>query len=330
MTIAQDTVRPLAVDSRDIETHIGFDVAVAAARDAAASVARGEVVTGRTTLPFEGGWMRVMGAVVPSLDTFGYKEFHLASDDTVRYAVHLFRIRDGRPIGVVDGALVTPLRTAATAALACESFFGPGRSVRLGVIGSGAEARSGVRALHSLLSVKDVRVTSRSQANRDRCAEHITSDTGLSATPAESVAEAVDGADLVYVATNSGGKVVVSGDDLRGVPFVASIGSTLPVQRELHGDVLAGASRVVVDTWDVLEESGDALAAVDLGLDRDRCLLLGQMPDREWAGSQGQVVYKSIGSPEQDVVLARRILDTAHEVGFGREIDPLSMVKQNL
>ena len=331
MSITRETAQPLAVDSFEVEAHVDHELAVRSAREAALAVAAGGVQTGRVTLPFDGGWMRIMGAVVPTLDLFGYKEFHLAGNNTVRYAVHLFRLSDGRPIGVVDGALVTPLRTAATAAVASQWFFGQGHSVRLAVVGSGAEAQSGVRALHAVLSLKDVRVTSRSQTNRDRCADVLSADTGLPVTSVATVRDAVDGADMVYVATNSGGNVVVTRDDLRGVRFVASIGSTLPNQRELHGDVLAGASHVVVDTWDVLEESGDAISAAELGLDRERVMLLGAMGDRSWQDALGQVVYKSIGSPEQDLVLAHGILDTAQGTGdFGRAMEPLSTIKQNL
>jgi ornithine cyclodeaminase/alanine dehydrogenase-like protein (mu-crystallin family) len=331
MSISRETAQPLAVDSFEVDAHVDYELAVGAAREAASAVAAGGVQTGRVTLPFDGGWMRIMGAVVPALDLFGYKEFHLAGDNTVRYAVHLFRLSDGRPLGVVDGALVTPLRTAATAALASQWFFGQGRSVRLAVVGSGAEAQSGVRALNSVLSLKDVRVTSRSKANRDRFADVLRADLGLRVSSVDNLREAVDGADMVYLATNSGGNVVVSREDLRGVPFVASIGSTIPLQRELHGDVLTGAACVVVDTWDVLEESGDAISARELGLDRGRVMLLGAMGEHSWQDTFGQVVYKSIGSPEQDLVLAHRIIDVAqHTGGFGRPMEPLSTIKQNL
>jgi alanine dehydrogenase len=331
VTITREAAQPLAVDSFEVQAHVGHDLALTSAREAALAVVGGGVASGRVTLPFDGGWMRIMGAVVPSLDLFGYKEFHLAAENTVRYAVHLFRLSDGAPLGVVDGALVTPLRTAAAAAVASEWFFGRGRSVRLAVVGSGAEAQSGVRALNAVLALKDVRVTSRSQANRDRCAEILRTDTGLPVGSVATVRDAVDGADMVYVATNSGGAVVTSREELHGVPFVASIGSTLPTQRELHGDVLAGASCVVVDTWEVLEESGDAIAAAELGLARDRVMLMGDMRDRSWQDGVGQVVYKSIGSPEQDLVLAHRIIGAAQTSGdFGRPMEPLSTIKQNL
>jgi ornithine cyclodeaminase/alanine dehydrogenase-like protein (mu-crystallin family) len=331
MTLTREGAQPMAVDSFEIQAHVGQDLALTSAREAAVAVAGGDVACGRVTLPFDGGWMRLMGAVVPSLDLFGYKEFHLSAENTVRYAVHLFRLSDGAPLGVVDGALVTPLRTAATAAVASEWFFGRGRSVRLAVVGSGAEAQSGVRALNSVLALKDVRVTSRTKANRDTCADVLRAGTGLPISSVANIRDAVEGADMVYLATNSGGAVVASSQDLRGVPFVASIGSTLPAQRELHGDVLAGAGCVVVDTWDVLEESGDALAATQLGLTRDRVMLLGGMRDRSWHDAVGQVVYKSIGSPEQDLVLAHRIIDAAQATGdFGRPMEPLSTIKQNL
>lgn len=330
MTILRDQARPLRVSSFDIARHVGQNLAIEAARRAALARAAGSVECTRMSIPFDGGWTRIMAGVVPSLDLFGYKEFHLSSGNIVRYAVHLFALSDGHPLGVVDGALVTPLRTAASAGVASEWFFGKNTEVRLSVIGSGAEALAGVRALNAVLALSEVRVTSRNAANREKFAMTITEELGLPVNAVESVCKAVAGVDMVYVATNSGGHVVVELEDLHTVPFVASIGSTLPVQRELGADVLAAAQHLVVDTWDVLEESGDAIAAAERGLDRDRVRLLGQMPDRAWDPNEGLTVYKSIGSPEQDLVLAHLILESAAQNGFGEGFEPMSAIKQNL
>ena len=330
MTILRDQTRPLRVDSESIAKHVTQELAIEAARRAALARATGSVESTRMSVPFEGGWMRIMAAVLPSLNLFGYKEFHLATGNNVRYAVHLFALSDGRPLGVVDGALVTPLRTAASAAVAAEYFFGNGAEVRLGVIGSSAEALAGVRALNSVLKLKDVRVTSRSPENRERFAKTINEELGLDIRPENSIAETLKGVDMVYVATNSNGKVVVELKDLRDIPFVASIGSTTPAQRELDDDVLAGAAHVIVDTCDVLEESGDAIASAKHGLAREKVRLLGQMPQQEWNLKDGLTVYKSIGSPEQDLVLAHMILEAAAANGFGEHYPPISAIKQNL
>jgi alanine dehydrogenase len=330
MTILRDDARPLVVDSFAIAEHVGQGLALEAARRAATAHVEGSVSSCRMTLPYEGGWMRMMAATLPSLGLVGYKEFHIADGDLVRYAVHLFSSRDGRPLGVVDAALVTTLRTAASAAIAAEWFFGTDAEVRLTVIGSGAVALAGLRALNEVLHLNAVRVTSRSAGNRTRFASSAQSELGLNVDPIADPVAATAGADMAYVATNSGGEVVIGLDGLRALPFVASVGSTLPIQRELGDDVLASADDLILDTWDVLEESGDAIASAAHGLDRDRARLLGDMPADKWDASRGFTVYKSIGSPEQDIVLAQMILESAAERGFGRVLEPLSAIKQNL
>ncbi|MDQ1621138.1 MAG: hypothetical protein QOE19_3707 [Actinomycetota bacterium] len=329
MNVYRDNAQPVLVDSFAILEHVDQALAIAAAWSAVEARASG-AETVRATLPYRGGWMRLMAGVVPSLGVFGYKEFHLAADNSVRYVVHLFDMDSGRPLGAVDAALVTTLRTAGTAAVATEKFFGRGASVELAVIGSGAEALAGVRALHSVLHLSGVRVTSRSAANREKFGATIDEELGLPVTATADPTLAIRGAGMIYAATASGGRVVVHLTDIGGVPFLASIGSTLPVQRELDADVLVGAERVVVDTWDVLEESGDALAAIDAGLDRARIQILGEMPSGGAEAAEGLTVYKSIGSPEQDLVLADMILKAAGQQGFGRPMEPLASVKRNL
>ncbi|MGW4822798.1 hypothetical protein ACWEP4_28340 [Streptomyces sp. NPDC004227] len=119
-------------------------------------------------------------------------------------------------------------------------------------------------------------------------------------------------------------------DVVARLPFLASIGSTLPNQRELDGEVLVAADDVVLDTYDAVEESGDMLAAAGCGLDRSRISLLGDMPGRVWDRGTGQTIYKSIGSPEQDIALAHAVVEAARAHDLGTPIEPLSSVKQNL
>lgn len=328
--IVDETARPLSISSADIAEHIGQDIAIEAARTAARAGYENNAQSGRVTLSFSGGWMRLMAACLPSLGVFGYKEFHLADANKVRYAVHLFEVDSGRPVGIVDAASITTLRTAATGAVAAEAYFGPdAERLALAVVGSGAEAEAGVLALSHVLDLKSVRVTSRSEQNRTRLADRLRSSHDLDAQPAETPAAALEGADLAYVATNSGGQIVLTNADLEHVPFVASVGSTLPQQRELAGDAFVAATHVFVDTFDALSESGDMLEARDLGLAGDRVRLVGAMRDAE-LGRTGLTLYKSIGSPDQDIALAHAIVEHARENGFGRTIAPLQAVKVNL
>ena len=329
--IEEDRTRVRVVTAHEVEQFGRPELALEAARIAARERQDPAADIKRMNLRFPGGWMRVLGAALPSMGVVGYKEFHYAPGGILRYAIHLFSTADGRPLGIVDASLITTLRTAAAATAAAVAFFGQ-RSAPLtvGVIGSGAEAQAGLRALASALPVDTARVTSRSDTNRRRFAERMAGELGLPVTPVASPDLAARDADVVYLATNSGGRVVVDPSDLTGVPLVLSIGSTMPDQRELPGEVLCRADVLVIDTPDVLEESGDALEAQQLGLDRSRVRLLGDYL-ADTPKPTGVTVYKSIGSPEQDVVLAHRIVTLLDEHDVpGRVIDSVTDLKRNL
>jgi alanine dehydrogenase len=329
--IEQDTTRVRVVSAGEVERFGRPELALQAARTAARVVRESGSEVKRMNFRLPGGWMRVLGAALPSIGVFGYKEFHYSPGGTLRYAIHLFSTEDGRPLGIVDAALITPLRTAAAAAAAATaSFDGRAEALTVGVIGSGAEAQAGLRALASALPVAEARVSSRNEVNRQAFADRMGAELGIPVSPVAEASVAAEGADIAYLATNSGGRVVADLDVLGGVPLVLSIGSTMPDQRELDADVLGKADVVVVDTPDVLEESGDALEAISRGLDPSRVRLLGDY--LSGAGARvGTTVYKSIGSPEQDIVLAWELVallqDQQHS---GRVIDSLTDIKRNL
>jgi alanine dehydrogenase len=328
--ITREGVSVRVVDAVDIDRHIPLGVALEAARRAAIAAQFSDTEVRRFTLPMPGGWMRVMAGVIPSLGIFGYKEFHLSPGDVVRYAVHIFDVDTGAPLGIVDAALITTMRTAASAAAAAAAYY-EGRTdpLTVGVIGSGAEARAGVLALSDALPVGKVRVVSRSEINRSRLADELAQALGIQVAAVRDQQEATAGSDVIYVATNSAGHVVVSASELGDVPFVASIGSTLPAQRELAADVFATSGLVIIDTTELLRESGDALAAEQAGGMSVPVRLLGEYLQRP-VRPAGRTLYKSIGSPVQDLVLAAAILEVAGKADFGRLIEPLSMIKLNL
>lgn len=331
MSTQPDPTRVRVVSAEEVARFGRPELALDAARTAARVRQDPDSDIKRMNFRMPGGWMRILGASLPAIGVFGYKEFHFSPGGRLRYAIHLFAQEDGRPLGIVDAALITTLRTAAGAAAAAVAYV-DGRSgpLTVGIIGSGAEAEAGLRALCSALPVRAARVTSRSVDNRRAFARRMADELGLPVRPVASAAAAAEGADVVYLATASGGRVVAGQEDLAGAGLILSIGSTMPDQRELSGEVLAKADVLVIDTPDVLEESGDALDARRLGLDPARARLLGDYLATA-PRPTGTSVYKSIGSPEQDVVLAAALVSLLDEQGTpGRLIDSLSAIKQNL
>ena len=80
--------------------------------------------------------------------------------------IQLFRSDTGEPLATMDGRLITEMRTAAVSAVAIDHLAGPGAKV-LGILGSGVQARSHVRALAGIRSFAEVRVWSRSRIMRN-------------------------------------------------------------------------------------------------------------------------------------------------------------------
>jgi ornithine cyclodeaminase len=263
-----------------------------------------------------------MSGTLPAQDVFGFKAFHLIPGAGVRYLVALYRLSDGEPLALIDANHITVARTSAAAAAAASRYFGS-EPVALGVIGTGTLARDGLRALASVCSISRARVFSRSAENRESYAEQLGGELGLDIAAAPSPGAATAEADMVLCATQTDGTVALHADDAGPARYISSVSSTLPAQRELDGRVIATAGTVVVDTPDALRESGDLIAAREAGLDDERVVLLASYVSQGAAGRDGRVVYKSIGSVEQDLSLAAAVWREAQRRGAGEPVEAI-------
>jgi ornithine cyclodeaminase/alanine dehydrogenase-like protein (mu-crystallin family) len=315
--------------SDDVDALATVEVGLKAARETAELALRGTMKGGRLQVGKGDAeaWVRVLVGIVPDLDVIGYKEFHRVGK-RVHYHVSLFRHEGGEPIGIVDGRRITSLRTASAAALAFQHAFGDSTLAKLAVIGSGEEAREGLRAVAGAVKVGDAAVFSPTAANREDLARWAREELGIEASPATSVAAAIEGADAAYVATAARAPVVTAAD-VGAMRFVGAVGATRPDHHELSGDVFGAASQVVVDCRDSLEEPGDAIDAVEnFGWDPAPALLLGAWLQAPADGDgAGPVLFKSIGSVEQDLVLALELLRSGEERGVGEVIEPISSLR---
>src|SRR2546423_13100180 len=152
---------------------------------------------------------------------------------------------------MMDGRLITEMRTAAASAVATERLARPDASV-LAILGSGVQAGSHLAALRHVRSFKEVRVWS------PRNAAAFAERHGVMA--AATAADAVRGADVVVVAVNAT-TPVLQGRWLGPGTHVNAIGATRPDWRELD-DAVVTTARVFVDSREAaLRESGDVIAA---------------------------------------------------------------------
>jgi ornithine cyclodeaminase/alanine dehydrogenase len=246
------------------------------------------------------------------------------------YLVSLFNQESMNLDALLDGNQITGIRTAATAVVAIDALT-PNRPLRVGVLGSGFEARAQLTALLAARVIERVRVFSPTPEKRLAFVEHFRQQRHTSIEAASEAKRAVAGADLVICAARARAESpILLGTWLEPGMTITSIGSTLPEQREVEVDVIARANLIVADNpGEVAEQTGDMIAAKQAGIEPEpKMAFLGDIVARRRVPRSHPsdiVLYKSVGSALQDVVIAEMLLLRARQRGVGT-ILPVSIV----
>src|SRR6266705_5144486 len=136
----------------------------------------------------------------------------------------------GAPLAVMDGRLITEMRTAAVSAAATK-LLAPRDARVLAILGSGVQAHSHVEALRFVRQFEEIRVWSATQEHAERFAKEI----GATAMSAE---KAVRDADVVVTVTNSK-TPVLKGTWIKSGCHVNAIGACRPDWRELDDEAMS-------------------------------------------------------------------------------------------
>jgi len=250
----------------------------------------------------------------------GAKVFGVGPRQLVNYVIVLIEKESGLIAGMVDGATITEFRTAATSALAV-SRLAPQGPLRLGVLGSGDEARGHVAAIATVRSISEMKVFSPTQAKREAFATYFTNQLGVPCSAATSAEDAADGVDILIAAARARAEIpILHGHMLRRGMMAISIGSTMPEQREADASAIAACDLIVCDAVDeVLDETGDMIEARHAGIDViSKTVSLNDIVSgrcQERANAAQLPMYKSVGNALQDMVVAELSFVKAQQAG---------------
>jgi alanine dehydrogenase len=237
---------------------------------------------------------------------------------TIQGIVVLSDALNGRPLAIMESMALTGIRTAATAALA--ATFGARKDSKVAaIIGCGAQARYQLEALKSCFPIAEVRLFDINTELAQALATAVRTG-GQQSTPSASVAEAVDGADIVVTCTTSKTPVLTSDMKLKGC-FVAAVGADNPEKQEID-PVLMGRARILVDDLDQCASGADLSHALRAGtVARDYVHAdLADLASRKKTGRNAPdelVIFDSSGSGVQDVAVAWAAYQTARDSQFG-------------
>lgn len=206
--------------------------------------------------------------------------------------IELLNRATGQPLAVMDGRLITEMRTAAVSAVALDALAGP--NVRsLGILGSGVQARSHLEALRLVRpSLKEIGIWSRTPANAEKLAEEV----GARSVPIEEAAAS----DVVLVVTSSP-MPVLEGRWLKPDALAIAVGAIGPHLRELDDEAMLSSCVIAEARGPVESESGDVcLSGAHVHVEIGQVLSgAAQVP------TNARIVFKSVGMAIEDLTAAR-------------------------
>lgn len=291
------TDQPLFLDEQQVREHLRMIDLIPAMEKALVDFAAGKVtqpVRSAIKIDPPGGFLGLMPALTS--DGLGLKAVTFYPSNAERgIPTHMATIflvdpQTGTPLAIMDGRLITEMRTAAVSAAATKLLASPDAKV-LAILGSGVQARSHVEALRLVRQYEEIRVWSSTHQHAKRFAQEI----GATATSAE---EAVRDADVIVTVTSSK-TPVLKGAWLKTGSHVNAVGACRPDWRELDDEAMSNV--VLVDSREgALKESGDVILSgakifAELGE-----ALAGKVPTR----TNETTIFKSLGMAVEDIAAA--------------------------
>lgn len=230
----------------------------------------------------------------------GYRSYVAPGDAGDEQVVVVQDEASGAVRAVAVGAALGPRRVGGIGAVALDAL-GPRAPERVAVIGTGTQAWHQLWALPARFRDLPIAVYSRTPDTRADFARRVGTALELRASAASSVAEAVEGADVVILATSSP-TPVLRADQVRPGCYVTTLGPKQVGRAEFDPTLARDAALVVSDSPAQVAayDPPNVLAGSEI---EDRLVHLGEVLAGEVAPPDGTRVFFSVGLAGTEVWL---------------------------
>jgi ornithine cyclodeaminase/alanine dehydrogenase-like protein (mu-crystallin family) len=298
------TDQPLFLNEEQVRRHLRMVDLIPAMEKALIDFSSGKVIQplrSVITVDPPGGFFGMMPALTPEglgLKIVTFYPKNIERDLPTHMAtICLVDPETGTPLAVMDGRLITEMRTAAVSAVATNLLASAGAKI-LAILGSGVQAHSHAEALRLVRQFEEIRVWSPTREHAERFAKEI----GAKSMSAE---EAARGADVIVTATSSKTQVL-HGLWLKPGCHVNVVGASRPDWREMDDEAMANV--VFVDSREgAMKEAGDViLSSAKIHAELGEALA-GKVPAR----ANETTIFKSLGMAVEDIAAAMLVYRSA-------------------
>lgn len=228
-------------------------------------------------------------------------------------------VATGYPLLLSELTLTTAIRTAATSLMAARVLARPD-SRRMALIGNGAQSEFQAVAFHKHLGIQEIAAYDIAPAATARLMRNLADCSDLTITRADSIAQAVQGADIITTLTASKTHATILTPDLIAPGMhINAVGGDCPGKTELHPDVLrAGCVVVEYEPQTRIEGELQQMPA-DFSVQTLWQVLAGASPGRQTA--RDITIFDSVGFALEDFSALRYIHEQAQKRNIGIQIE---------
>ncbi len=228
----------------------------------------------------------------------------------------------GVPYAIMEGTLITRMRTGGGHAVVSAKYLAKKNSKILGIVGCGEEARAGFRGLVDNFPIETVKICDIKPEAVTAFQKEMAQEYSVKIVPAGSPKETVEETDIVLMATSSRAK--------EPIVFEPWIGPGCFVDGIVGFMDLDPALSEKTDKWVLGHRESDGFLIVDgkVGhgpkLSHDDVyadmgeIVTGKKPGRE--NDNERIVYTHMGMGAHDVAVAQKVYEKAVAKGIGLEV----------
>ncbi|MBV6451726.1 MAG: Delta(1)-pyrroline-2-carboxylate reductase [Anaerolineales bacterium] len=327
----------LILNANEVRQALPMDQAIAAMKDAYASLSDGTAVTPlrtRLSIPSRDAVSLFMPAYLKkeSTEALAVKVVSLYPSNPprglayIQAAVLVFDPETGRAIALLEGSALTAIRTGAGSGAAIDILARKDSKI-VAIFGAGPQGKTQLEAACTARKIETAFIYNPTTSKAEAFVKEMA---GQGKIPkdirvANSPKEAIEHADIICTATGST-EPIFDDKDVKVGAHISAIGAYTPQMQELPIETVA-RSRIVVDSRaTVMDEAGDIVKAIHAGLINEWSIhaelgeiVLGQKSGR--SSDEEITFFKSVGNAVQDAAAAQVALMNAHAMKLGVEVE---------
>ena len=322
----------IVLSAKDVSKCLDMKTAISAMENAFRQVSAKEAqVPLRSDIPVDefNGVVLFMPAYLPenrqiALKTVAiYKNNFAKGLPMIHALVQIFAADTGKPLALMDGEVLTSLRTGAASGFATKLLANPAAETVV-LFGAGVQGKTQLEAVCCVRDIKRAYIFDVSEARAQSFAKEMSQKLSIDIIPTTSAANLAQ-ADIICTATPSA-KPLFEHSSLKKGVHINGIGSFRPDMCEIPPETVAKA-KVFVDQREACRaEAGDLIQPLNARIIDEKHIsneigevALGQKEGR--LEEDDITFFKSVGVAVQDLAVATLILQRAKELGLGTTIE---------